>query len=187
MTMEGLLLLLLIGGCTVGMTSPVVSPIVVLILLASATLRSKVTPFFRVGMITGLMLLVSYSVAFSALHLQSQQMVVIVGGLCFVLMGIQLGMMLPGNPTTATGWLAVVGRSVLWNFVVGYLMIGMMVLVLFLLQNFSPRYLFDAIGITMILYPSGLFLVAAVASGLTKLGLDYYQRWKKTKPPSAFL
>jgi hypothetical protein len=45
--MEGKLGLLLIGGCYVGMTSPVVSPMVILILLASATLRGKVSPSFE--------------------------------------------------------------------------------------------------------------------------------------------
>lgn len=181
--LEGLLALLLIGGCTVGITSPVVSPIVVLILLASATLRSKVTPFFRVAMITGLLLLVSYSAAYSTLHLQSQEVVVVVGGLCFVMMGIQLGIILHGRSTPTTGWLAVIGRSVLWSFVVGYLMLGIMVLLLFPLRNSWLAYLFDAIGVTMIFYPGGLFLVTALAAGFTKLGLDYYQRRKKTKPP----
>jgi hypothetical protein len=58
--LEGLLATLMFSGCMVGVASPVVSPIVVLILLASATLRSKVSPFFRVAIMTGLLFLGSY-------------------------------------------------------------------------------------------------------------------------------
>ena len=58
----GLALLLFISGCTVGATSPVISPLVLVIVLISTTGRAKIWPFVKVAIITGTMLLVSHEV-----------------------------------------------------------------------------------------------------------------------------
>lgn len=136
--MEGVvLLLLLFGGCTAALTSHIVSPIVVAILLVSATLRRKATPFFRIGIITGLMLLGSYSVTsnsspplFSFITYHSTGEVEgfreysVLATLSFIIMGIQIGFILPSKPAITKTWLDVVGHSVFWNFSVGYLVWG---------------------------------------------------------------
>ena len=172
--MEGLLALLLISGCSVGITAPVVSPIVLLILLVSATRRSRVAPFYRVALMTSLLLLTSYGLAFGAFDLSGEPTLYTIAGLCFMIMGIQLGFVLHARSTPATSWLAIIGRSLFWSFIIGYLVLGMIVLLLLPLRNFMPRSLFDALGVTMIFYPNGVFLVPTVAASLTKLGLAYH-------------
>jgi hypothetical protein len=95
------------------------------------------------------------------------------------MMGIQVGFILPVKSTTARGCLAVAGSSVWWNFMIGYVILGILVLLLLPFRNSFLKSLFDAMSVTVVFFSTGVFLVPALATLLTKLSLDFYRKWRR--------
>lgn len=188
--MEALLGLLLLGGCTAGLASPAVSPIVIVIILASATLRAGSGRYFLILIFTGVLIWFSYGLAFDPLgpdpdpttsgftYEESARFgshFLPLAALSFALMGI-----LVGAATLSRGW----AGALLLSGLGGYLVLGMMILGLLLFRNYPRRQTLETLWIlNTMLYPPGGFLIPVLAAGLTRLGITTVQRRFERGPP----
>ena len=197
--MEALIGLLLLGGCTVGITSPFVSPVIILLLLVSATFRAKSSPFLIIGIITACMLLISSGFAFASLdwandpssinyikeeNARTEKVFFPLAALCFAIMGILIGFVMRSKTPETSSWISVTAKalfsSLFISFVVGYLLLGIMSLIFvvpFASGSLHPPPFSGGIWmITLFFYPSGGFLIPGLTATLTRLCLDFCQR-----------
>lgn len=184
----------LLFGCAVGITAPFTSPIIILALLISAKFRTISWPFFIVGIITGGLLIASSTLAFGSLDRADYPTIATYAGeensrleknflplaaLSFGIMGVLLGFVMHIKIRKPTTWSGTVVTaffgSLLFSFVIGYLLLGIMSL-LFVLPYAGPVQMppigGGIWGLTLI-YPAGGFLIPSFTATLTKLCLDF--------------